>query len=103
MKNARARACDINLKVRAIVKERDGYCCALCGGNGLFMSIAHYIPRSKGGLGIEQNLLVLCQRCHHNYDNTTKRQEYAVIIRDYLNGHYPGFDHDRRFYKKESI
>jgi len=97
MKSARSKACDIMPSVRYVVRERDKNQCVLCGSI-YWLEIAHYIPRSKGGLGIEQNLLLLCGKCHFTYDQTSKRQEYMIEIGTYLDEHYPDFDHNKRFY-----
>lgn len=60
-----ARAREFNAASRQIIKERDLYQCIFCRmryhmedvtwyGQQL-QSIMHYIPRSRGGLGIPQN------------------------------------------------
>ena len=71
MKGRRTKALEIPRKVKIAVFERDNERCILCGSNGL--PEAHYIPRSKGGLGIEQNIVTLCRECHRRYDQTTDR------------------------------
>jgi len=57
MKSSRTKACDISPPVRAIIDQRDPWC-VLCGAQGC--EIAHYIPRSRGGLEMERNLVKLC-------------------------------------------
>lgn len=88
MKSKQSKACDITPAVRAKVFERDCGVCIICGKQGIPNS--HYIKRSKGGLGIEENLATMCQECHNEYDNGTG--EYAEAIhtafRDYLKGCY---------------
>lgn len=88
----------IPIDVKQIVFERDRHCCILCGRPGL--PNAHYIRRSQGGLGIEQNIVTLCIKCHDDYDNGFKREEYGKAIKDYLDMHYPGFPDEKRVYTK---
>lgn len=64
----RSRACDISQEVKRKVWERDHHHCIYCG-SPYAMPNAHYIARSHGGLGIEENVVTLCMKCHHNYDN----------------------------------
>ena len=60
MKSKRAKALDISKQVKEIVFARDKGKCVVCGNSYNVMPNAHYIPRSKGGLGIEQNIVTLC-------------------------------------------
>ena len=96
--------------VRDTVYERDEHICIICGryipydedtdtyiGGGPF---AHYIRRSHGGLGIEQNVVNLCNQCHYDYDNGLRRKENGKIIHDYLELNYPGFPDGKRVYSK---
>lgn len=55
--NERTKACAISAATKDAVFKRDRGQCVLCGKPGL--PEAHYIPRSKGGLGIEQNIVTL--------------------------------------------
>jgi 5-methylcytosine-specific restriction endonuclease McrA len=64
------------------------------------MPNAHYISRAKSGLGIPENIVTLCQKCHHDFDNTIKREELRGYIRAYLDIHYPDFSDARRIYNK---
>ena len=99
MKSKRSKACDISQKVKQIVWDRDNQCCIYCG-NHYAMPNAHFIPRSKGGLGIEQNIVTLCCKCHHNYDMTTMRSYYEEFIRNYLKGKYIDWNEDDLIYRK---
>lgn len=98
MKSARSKACDISPKVRQAVYDRDDGACVVCGALGI--PNAHYIPRSLGGLGIEENIVTLCDRCHHEYDFGGQRQQYGDKIRAYLDKHYPGFPEEKRIYNR---
>lgn len=96
--------------VKKAVADRDSVegwpCCILCGRPSptdapLAFSCAHYIARSQGGLGIEENILTLCPKCHMQYDNTTLRSVYRPILARHLREHYEGWDENNLTYKKE--
>ena len=89
--------CRIRRDVKLAVYERDRGTCVICGAQGL--PEAHVIPRSKLGLGVEQNIVTLCRPCHRLYDGE-KRQEYGAIIRKYLKHIYPDWDESKLMYKK---
>lgn len=96
----RSRACDIPKRVKDKVWERDGHCCIICGSPEA-MPNAHFIPRSRGGLGIAQNIVTLCINCHFAYDNGGKRRDYGAFIEGYLRSHYDDWDKEKLIYKKE--
>ncbi len=96
----RSKACAISPKVKQAVYERDKGRCIICGRNGI--PNAHYIRRSQGGLGIEQNVVTLCQTCHHRFDNGDKRKEIGAVIADYLKRQYPGWDKEDVIFRKGS-
>lgn len=102
MKSKRAKACDISQAVKKKVWERDQEQCIVCH-NPQAMPNAHYIPRSHAGLGIEQNIVTLCQTCHHNYDNTDKRPIYKEYIRNYLKSKYADWSEENLIYKKGGL
>ncbi len=93
------KALDISPKVKKVVWERDGHCCILCG-SPYAMPNAHYIPRSHGGLGIEENIFTACPKCHDDYDKGIRRKEIAVKIEAYLRSKYPGWDKSKLYYQK---
>jgi 5-methylcytosine-specific restriction endonuclease McrA len=92
------KALVIPTSVKRIVFDRDNGKCVICGRNG--EPCAHFIPRSQGGLGIEQNIVTLCRDCHRDYDNSYKRTFYREIIREHLEEFYPNFSDEDRVYKK---
>ena len=97
--SARSKACNISPRVRLRVTCRDNMECIICH-RGRCLQVAHYIPRSHGGLGIEENLVLLCLECHQAYDNGGKRKDYGDFIRNYLRWQYPRWDEAALIYDK---
>lgn len=85
-------------KVRREVMERDRGQCIFCTTVDS-PTMAHYISRAQGGLGIKENLAVVCIICHHKLDHTPQREEYKAVFKAYLDRKYPGFPDDERIYK----
>lgn len=94
VKNATA----ISSAVKRAVWERDGGRCIICGASG--NPWCHYIPRSALGLGVEQNIVTLCDKCHRQYDQTPLRPAYRRIIEDYLKSKYPSWNPSKLIYHK---
>lgn len=92
-----SRACEIPQKVRERVLERDEYC-VICGRPGIPNS--HYIGRGQHGLGIEQNIVTMCQECHTRWHTSGEPEEMKERVRNHLEKHYPGFPDTDRIYKK---
>ena len=87
--------------VKERVYERDHHQCLFCGRYvDVSNASAHYIARSHGGLGIEENLLTLCDWCHNQFDNSEYRQEMKLLFGRYLKAHYPDLDESKLIYKK---
>lgn len=97
--NKRTKALQIPPAVKEKVWERDGGCCVYCG-NHYAAPVAHFIARSQGGLGIEENILTLCDNCHRKYDQSTKRNEMRIFFRDYLKSKYPEWDETNLIYRR---
>ncbi len=97
-KSRKSIATDIPIKVKETVYERDSGRCIVCGKDG--MPNAHYIRRSQGGLGIEQNVVTLCTTCHNNFDNGNYRKQIGEIIKDYLSHYYKGWNEEDLVFKK---
>lgn len=93
------KAVDIPPAVKMAVWERDGRCCVLCS-SPFAAPNAHYIPRSQGGLGVEENIVSLCPACHDRYDNGAGRAYMREELRAYLRGKYPGWDEESLRYRK---
>lgn len=95
----RTRACQIPKSVKEVVWRRDNERCVGCGRwVPVECACAHYIARSHGGLGIEENILTLCPDCHQAFDNGKKRSELKEVYGEYLRTHYGA--NKRLVYKK---
>lgn len=97
-KAKRTKALEIPPEVKEKVYERDEGCCVWCGKQG--EPNAHYIPRSQGGLGIEENILTLDWECHLEYDQSTDRPKMKAFFREYLKSKYPDWKEENLIYKK---
>lgn len=109
LKSKRAKATDISPEVKQRVWIRDKKSCVVCGNTINVMPNAHYIPRSKGGLGIERNIVTLCSnftpnKCHYRFDfgNKKERKEIKEKIKNYLMSKYDDWDESKLIYKKWS-
>ena len=98
--NRRTRACAISPKVKRAVLGRDEGLCIFCGRPGL--PEAHIVPRSHGGLGIEQNIVTVCRACHDRMDNSTDRRRMIGIAEKYMRMKYPGWEEEQCVYRKET-
>lgn len=111
MKHKETKATAIPPEVKRKVFARDNRRCIVCGmyipqdDEGHYIGggpHAHYIRRSQGGKGIEENVVTLCDKCHHDYDNGFHRREYEDWIGEYLDKFYPDFPDEKRRYNKYS-
>lgn len=101
MKSKRTKACEIKPKVRETVEERDNHRCVFCGSSDC-RGEAHIVRRSQGGLGIEQNILTVCRRCHRKFDDGKKEERELYMNRaiSYMKEHYPDWNISDLVYKK---
>jgi thymidylate synthase ThyX len=79
-KEAVALRKEISPEVRSQVYARDGYQCKLCHNIGGRLTLHHKIPIyvDKGMAKDVDNLVALCQRCHHKINN--HEAEYKNIF-----------------------
>lgn len=98
MKSRRTKATDIPSTVKEIVYARDNGLCIWCGRPG--QPWCHFIARSQGGLGIPENIITGCNECHSAYDQTTQRDMYRQVAKDYLRSKYPDWDETKLVYDK---
>lgn len=84
-RHKRTKATDIDTKLKKIVWERDGHKCIFCGQVvPVNCANAHYIKRSQGGLGIEENIFTACLKCHNEQDNGKNTKLYTQKARKHL-------------------
>ena len=102
LSSKRSKALAIPQAVKKAVYDRDGGLCVYCHRPGL--PEAHFIPRSKSGLGIEENILTLCRECHDTFDNGTReeREERREYFRQYLTDHYDDWSEDKLIYRRNT-
>lgn len=99
--NTRTKYTNISQKTKKEVYERDGHKCVLCNKYvPLSMANAHIVPRSKGGLGCEENIVTLCFDCHTALDHTTNRKVLMQKIVNYIKRFYPDWTEESVTYKK---
>lgn len=98
----RSKACDISQKTKEIVWNRDNQSCIICGKYvPKTCANAHYIKRSQGGLGIEQNIVTLCPYCHYEEDFGQNTKLYEQQIESYLKSKYgTNWDKTKLIYSK---
>lgn len=99
----RRKATDISQRVRKEINERDRLTCVSCGRN-YNLQIAHiYLPRSRGGLGVKENLATLCIECHLKYDNGRfeDQQQIKTRVHAYMESIYGQPNLEQLKYKKE--
>ncbi len=98
MKSKKTKAVDIPKAVKDSVWKRDGGRCVLCGSSKALPN-SHYIRRSAGGFGVEQNVVTMCIVCHNAFDGNG-RADLLPKVETYLRGIYPDWDKDKLVYKK---
>lgn len=105
----RTKALAIPQVVKKVVAARDSVegwpCCIYCGkpaptDSPTAYSCAHYIARSQGGLGIEENILTLCPKCHRRYDSSEHREQMRRLFRLYLEHKYKNWKEANLTYQK---
>ena len=111
-KSKQAKAREFSEKSRKEIYYRDNMQCIFCrkgyrmeGATWLdreILSVMHYIPRSKNGLGIPQNGAVGCQHHHHMLDNGNQgvREEMLGMFREYLQSRYDDWNEEELVYNK---
>ncbi|MCD8087261.1 MAG: hypothetical protein LUE22_01560 [Oscillospiraceae bacterium] len=100
MKSKRTKALEISPETKHRVYMRDGCHCVWCGSTDALPE-AHYIRRSWGGLGVEENILTLCRACHYRFDSgpAQEREEMTEFFRRYLKGIYgEDWDEEKLYY-----
>lgn len=111
-KSKQARAREFNEKSRKEIYYRDCGKCIFCAMDYRMekatwldkeiLSVMHYIPRSKNGLGVPRNGALGCQHHHNMLDNGNMgvRDEMLELFKRYLMKHYPDWDEKELVYSK---
>ena len=106
-----SRALEPSKKTRVYLLERDSGSCIYKGCTRQFgIAPAHiFFPRSKGGLGVKENLVLLCQHHHHILDNGVDsklaneieqyckeylRSKHEFNVKDLKYNKWKGFKHE---------
>lgn len=108
MKSKRTKATDISMAVKKKVFKRDEGKCVICGNMVNVMPNSHYIRRSHGGLGIEENIFTACtnftqNKCHERWDNYKCTDEEIEKVKNHFRLHYPNWDNMQLTYKKSNL
>ena len=101
-KHKQTKEKEIPKKVKEAVWKRDKHKCIFCGKQvDVFYANAHFIPRSAGGLGIEENIFTACEDCHREQDNGNNTKEYDKKVERYLKRKYgSNWSKEKLIYKK---
>lgn len=101
-KHKQTKATEISKFVKEAVWYRDKRSCIFCKKIvPLFYANAHLVPRSAGGLGIEENIFTACNECHREQDNGLNSKEYTEKAENYLKGIYgANWDRSKLVYRK---
>jgi hypothetical protein len=87
--SARTLATKIEATTKKRVHERDNECCIFCGKPVVWIhACAHIVPRSAGGLGVEQNIITCCLTCHQLLDQTGHRKKMLQTAARHMKAHY---------------
>ena len=99
-------------EIREKIFYRDGQQCLFCKMNyhmecksSMLLQIAdtmHFINKSQGGLGIEENGVTGCRYHHGLLDNGHKglRDEMLAMMEEHLKSLYPDWDKSKLVYNK---
>lgn len=100
-KHQRTKQTDIQKGVKEAVWERDNHKCIFCHREvSLFYANAHFIPRSQGGLGIEENIFTACDECHGEQENGLNTEYYEKEAEKYLRSKYENWNKDNLIFNK---
>ena len=95
----RTKSTAINGISRKTTHEPDGYRCVYCGRTDRPIELAHFISRTRGGLGVPKNLISLCGDCHRDYDGA-RHSEIQPFLAEYLKSKYPDWNENDLIYQK---
>lgn len=96
------KATTISTATKKTVWARDFCRCVVCGSINAGPH-CHFIRRSQGGLGVEQNIWTGCDTCHRAFDSEGTDGPLHERMRDYFRTLYPDWDESKLVYKKEGL
>lgn len=98
----RTKATSISKDIKEIVWNRDNHKCILCGKYvPIECACCHFIPRSQGGLGIEENIFTACNDCHREQDSGLNTLLLESKVEKYLQEYYGAkWDKNNLIYNK---
>lgn len=100
-KKARTIATSISKSVKEKVWERDNHKCIFCHKNvPVECACCHYVRRSQGGMGIEENIFTACNDCHKEHDEGVNQLKMQEKSEKYLASKYPNWNIENLIYKK---
>lgn len=102
-KSKLTKATSITKSVKLTVWERDNHQCIFCKKYVEWnYANSHYIKRSHGGLGIEQNIMTNCDICHKLFEESIHREEMKLFAKKHFMSKYDNWNEDNLIYKKFS-
>lgn len=100
-KHKLTKATEIPKKVKMIVWERDEHRCIFCKTPVTWnYANSHFVKRSHSGLGLEQNIMTNCDRCHKLFEESIYREQMKKYARKYLKSKYDDWNENDLVYKK---
>lgn len=100
-KHKLTKATEIPKKVKLAVWERDNHACIFCHTPVAWnYANSHFVKRSHSGLGLEQNIMTNCDRCHKLFEESIYREQMKEYARNYLKSKYEDWCEDDLVYKK---
>lgn len=67
--------------IKAYIKWRDGYKCAVCGAEHVPLQVHHKKQRKDGGTDMPSNLITVCVDCHKAYHAGTLNSKKASLMK----------------------
>lgn len=100
-KHRLTKATEVSKAVKLKVWERDKHKCIFCQKEVEWnYANSHYIKRSQNGLGIEQNIMTNCERCHKLYEESMYREQMKEYAKQYLMSKYEDWYEESLIYRK---
>ena len=93
---------DVPPKTKELVMNRDGGC-VYCNKISTLTYAHIFVSRAKGGLGVKENIAILCMNHHHILDNGVESNIANKIdkhCKDYLINLYGSIDLESLKYNK---